>query len=293
MRRRDLDGALLSAALDAGASFEECTPVHGLLRSAGGSAGSAPPIGGVIVGTARRPVSLPSRVVIAADGRRSTLTFGLKMAAHPAPKRWAIGAYFERSGPPAPMGEMHVRTGRYIGVADVPDGLTNVCLVKPSAGGDCEFADPAALLARELAREPLLGPRFGGRPPVAPRAVLGPLAVDVVAEPPDGLILAGDAAGFVDPMTGDGLRFAVGGGELAAQAALDALAAGWEGVHGRLHRARRREFAAKWRFNRLLRGLVARRLGVHAASIAGRVAPSLVGILVARAGDCHVTTEST
>jgi 2-polyprenyl-6-methoxyphenol hydroxylase-like FAD-dependent oxidoreductase len=28
--------------------------------------------------------------------------------------------------------------------------------------------------------------------------------------------LAGDAAGFIDPMTGDGLRFAVQGGELAA-----------------------------------------------------------------------------
>ena len=33
------------------------------------------------------------------------------------------------------------------------------------------------------------------------------------------VLLAGDAAGFVDPMTGDGLRFAVEGGELAARAA--------------------------------------------------------------------------
>ena len=38
-----------------------------------------------------------------------------------------------------------------------------------------------------------------------------------------GLLLAGDAAGFVDPMTGDGLRFAVRGAELAADAALAAL----------------------------------------------------------------------
>ena len=49
--------------------------------------------------------------------------------------------------------------------------------------------------------------------------VLGPLAVDAVPglTPPRGLLLAGDAAGFIDPMTGDGLRFAVRGGELAAQ----------------------------------------------------------------------------
>ena len=40
----------------------------------------------------------------------------------------------------------------------------------------------------------------------------------------DGLLVAGDAAGFIDPMTGDGLLFAVRGGELAAEAALEAVA---------------------------------------------------------------------
>ena len=33
-----------------------------------------------------------------------------------------------------------------------------------------------------------------------------------------GLLLAGDAAGFIDPMTGDGLRFAFAGARLAADA---------------------------------------------------------------------------
>ena len=56
--------------------------------------------------------------------------------------------------------------------------------------------------------------------------VLGPLAVNARAAGCPGLLLAGDAAGFVDPMTGDGLRFALRGGELAAQAALDELASG-------------------------------------------------------------------
>ena len=83
----------------------------------------------------------------------------------------------------------------------------------------------------------------------------------------DGLLLAGDAAGFIDPMTGDGLRFAVRGGELAAAAALDALEHGWAGVHARLAAAtRRREFAAKWRFNRALRTLVSSPPAVRAAA---------------------------
>ena len=54
---------------------------------------------------------------------------------------------------------MHVRRGCYIGVAPVPGGLTNVCLVKPSGAADPALADPAELLARALARDPMLRAR--------------------------------------------------------------------------------------------------------------------------------------
>ena len=57
-------------------------------------------------------------------------------------------------------------------------------------------------------------------------------------------------------MTGDGLRFAVRGAELAALAALDALEHGWQRRARAAGDRRRAEFAAKWRFNRLLRSLV-------------------------------------
>ena len=89
--------------------------------------------------------------------------------------------------------------------------------------------------------------------------------------PVAGLLLAGDAAGFIDPMTGDGLRFAVRGGVLAADAALEALASGWNGVHARLATARRRrEFGAKWRFNRALRAIVASPAAVRVGACAAR-----------------------
>ena len=101
------------------------------------------------------------------------------------------------------------------------------------------------------------------------------------AAPPDGLLLAGDAAGFVDPMTGDGLRFAVRGGELAAAAALEALEHGWDGVQARLARARRREFSAKWRFNRALRRLVGSPAAVHLATWGARIVPSVVRSVIA------------
>jgi flavin-dependent dehydrogenase len=108
--------------------------------------------------------------------------------------------------------------------------------------------------------------------------------MDVRDESRDGLLLAGDAAGFVDPITGDGLRFAVRGGELAAAAALDALTHGWDGVHDRLRRARHRAFSAKYRFNRALRLLVSSPRLIDAAALGARVAPAVLRRV--NAGDC-------
>ena len=210
---------------------------------------------------------------------------------------------------------MHIRAGRYIGVAPVPEGLTNVCLVLPvsrrsfdgpnagpsvgsnvgpsfSSGAYPDFSDPEALLRRELNRDDVLRDRFAGARLVKPPVVLGPLAVDAVDRTLDGLILAGDAAGFIDPMTGDGLRFAVRGGELAAAAALDALQHGWANVHARLRMARQREFAAKWRFNRMLRTLVAWPAALRVAAAGARVSPGVVRAIIARAGDCDLAEDS-
>jgi flavin-dependent dehydrogenase len=233
-----------------------------------------------------------ARVTIATDGRRSTLAFGLGLARHPVnPRRWAIGAYFEENRTVAPLGEMHVRRGRYIGVAPLAGNATNVCLVKPASGDTCEFRDPAALLAREIATEPELRDRFAGARLLHPPTMLGPLAVDGVDRWVDGLLLAGDAAGFIDPMTGDGLRFAVRGAELEAEAALRVLEHGWSGVHAALASARRREFGPKWRFNRTLRALVASPAAVHAATLGASLAQLVVRRLIVRAGDCEVATR--
>jgi len=171
----------------------------------------------------------------------------------------------------------------------VPGNIANVCLVQPSGAGDADLRDPERALFRGLAADPVLRDRFANARLLRPPIVLGPLAVDVTGGSVDGLILAGDAAGFIDPMTGDGLRFAVRGAELAALAALRALEHGWAGIHSRLAADRRQEFAGKWRFNRALRALVASPLAVQAAARGARFAPGVVRALVARAGDCDIT----
>jgi flavin-dependent dehydrogenase len=283
--RSELDWQLLQHAMRAGASFDSSVVVRDALVSENRPGRT---LSGVTAASGGRLSDIRARVTIAADGRRSTLAFGLGLARHPPrPRRWAIGAYFQGS-PQATVGEMHIRRGRYIGVAPLAGGLANVCLVKPASAGDCDFRDPTALLIREIEREPELRDRFRAAQMVRPPVMLGPLAVDATGGSVDGLILAGDAAGFVDPMTGDGLRFAVRGGELAAVAALEALEHGWDGVHARLATRRQREFASKWRFNRALRALVGTPAAVRTGAAAARVAPALIQSLVAFAGDCNI-----
>ena len=71
-----------------------------------------------------------------------------------------------------------------------------------------------------------------------------------------------------------------------AAAALDALGHGWYGVHPRLSRNRRAEFATKWRFNRAVRSLVASRSAVAMAAAGARFMPSVLRRAMVYAGDC-------
>ena len=104
-----------------------------------------------------------------------------------------------------------------------------------------------------------------------------------------GLLLAGDAAGFIDPMTGDGLRFALTGAELAAAVALEVFAGSLpiDRAHLELARRRRAAFRAKWRFNRALRSLVSSPRGVAAAAVAREAVPSVFERMIRYAGDCR------
>ena len=285
--RRDFDWMLLQDAVNAGVQFEPGVAVRSAIVEGGCVAGVRVTVNGKDQGQGSE---LRAKITIAADGRRSTLAFGLGLASHPIrPRRWALGAYIDVAGDAAParFGEMHVRGSHYIGVAPVPGGLTNVCLVTPWHAGDSQLGDPRKAIARALASDRLLRDRFAGALMATAPVVLGPLAVDGRDQAIDGLVLAGDAAGFIDPMTGDGLRFAIGGAELAAAAARDALTDGWQGVHARLAQARRKAFARKWRFNRAVRSLAGSTSAVAMAAAGARLAPGVLRRAMIYAGDCE------
>ena len=280
--RREFDAALVMAAAGAGARVDQGVLVQEPIID---TSGDVVRVTGLAVrggdGTSRR---ITAPIVIAADGRYSRVARALHLSRSTLrPRRWAIGAYFENVGAMTRFGEMHVRATHYIGVAPLPGSLTNACVVTPTPGGQ----PPAELLSATLRADSQLRDRFAQARMVSPAICLGPLGVDCDGAGVPGLLLAGDAAGFVDPMTGDGLRFAMRGAELAAHEALHALEHGTASAHLRLLAARRREFAAKWRFNRTMRWLVGYPGTVRAARYGAVCLPQLLQRAIRYAGDVH------
>jgi flavin-dependent dehydrogenase len=280
--RQVLDQWLLERAIAAGAAIEEGVVVRDAAITDGR-------VGGLIAtGRTGQSLTHPARMVIAADGRRSAIAIGRGLSRQPKrPRRWAIGAYFSDVAGVTSLGEMHVRRGHYIGVAPIPGGLTNACLVVSHDRGDLPLAQPADALNRFIRADPELSVRFERARAVSAPVMLGPMAVDVDAAGETGLLLAGDAAGFIDPMTGDGLRFALLGAELAAAVVQEVMAGSLpvERAHRALGARRQAAFQAKWRFNRTLRSLVASPSSVTAAAAMAKVVPSLFSRMISYAGD--------
>ena len=187
--------------------------------------------------------------------------------------------YFSDVAGMTSLGEMHVRRGHYIGVAPVPGGLTNACLVVPHDAATLPLAQPADALDR------LLAGRSGvvralcrrARRRAADHARTDGGGYDTRSGEP-GLLLAGDAAGFIDPMTGDGLRFALVGAELAAAIVKEVFAGSLpiDRAHLELAERRRRRFNRSGGSIARLRALVASPASVTRRSSDGsRVAVAL------------------
>ncbi len=282
--RRDLDMWLVAQAIAAGARFEPGWVAQSALTI---ESGPTTAVRGLVLRDSAGTVTrMPASVTIAADGRRSAVAKSVGLCTQPlAPRRWAYGSYFpaDTAADGEIFGEMHVRSGWYAGVVRVPGDRVNVCVVidQPPAG-----RPPIDLMRDYLAADPELGRRFGAQEPLGPVSILGPLAVDASAPGVPGLFTAGDAAGFIDPMTGDGLNLAMRGALLAADESMRVLESGdWDGAVERLNERRHREFGTKLRFNRFVRGLTSSTAGVHTAGWAARVAPGLVRRVIVQAGD--------
>jgi len=93
-------------------------------------------------------------------------------------------------------------------------------------------------------------------------------------------------------MTGDGLRFALRGGVLAAEAALDELGSR-QPAFGRLAEWRAKEFSMKWRLNRALRRIVGSPRALDLAAFVSKGWPTPVEYLIGVAGDVRLARTRT
>lgn len=184
--------------------------------------------------------ALRARLLIAADGMRSAVARRLGLLRGLPDGRFTAGAYFSGvSGPPE--GELHLGDGLYGGVARFGDGTANVCLALPrTLYRGRSAAEAFALGLRGL---PVLGETVSGWRPLSPFRVTGPIGFARRAVSAAGVLLAGDAAGQVEPLTGQGIAAALRSGLDAAEEAHRALETGDLSAIS-LHRYDRRRAAA-------------------------------------------------
>jgi menaquinone-9 beta-reductase len=196
--RFDLDYALLEAARHAGVDIREQTSVGAVRQVA--------ETGNFEVQT---PLSTASaRAVVNSTGRWSQLTQPQAINGN----KWiGLKAHY-REAKPSPTVDLYFFDGGYCGVQPVgPDAVNACAMVRADAAHSLEevFARQAELWQRSRAWEPLF-----------PAITTSPLYFRSPQPESNGMLMAGDAAAFIDPFAGDGISLALHSGKLAAESLL-------------------------------------------------------------------------
>ena len=203
-----LDAALLDEARARGVEVRENFRVRDVLLSDKKAKG--------VVGPSY--ATLEADLVVGADGLNSIVARAVGARGLPAwPRRLGLVAHFSGVDWPEDYGWMLVGPRDYIGVAPLNNsGLLTVGLVRRmpiTRLGSASSAIEASLyqypeLEKRLTKGRMSGPVLG----------IGPLSRRVKKPAGAGYALVGDAAGFFDPFTGEGIFRALRGAQLLAAA---------------------------------------------------------------------------
>ena len=160
-------------------------------------------------------------LVVAADGRRSLLARRL----HPAlcgpsrsgPRSW-FGLRTHLAADPGVLEgrvELHVFDGGYAGLAGVEDRRLNLCTLARAGALRACGGRPERLLRERILANPAARERIGEARPVGRWSSVGPLGWGARKPAAAGALFVGDAAGTIDPWSGDGMSHALRSAELA------------------------------------------------------------------------------
>lgn len=207
----------------------------------------------------RSGVVVEAAVVIGADGRHGVVARQCSLHQPPPPTRRAtVHAIFTEVGGCEPFGEMHLPgDGTYVGVNPGGEGRVNITWV----GGLDAARETAPRLKERLVALPSLRERFSGAHLEGEVRLLAPLEVRARRCFGDRVLLAGDAAGFLDPLTGEGMFGALGAGAVAGAVAARAARAGDASQRSlaAYARERRRVLGRKEGLNRFFQWMLNRR----------------------------------
>ena len=216
--RERLDALLLEAACEAGARVV-WGRVEALERD-------GDRITGVVVRDGSgETASLSARCVVGADGIGSIVARKAGLSRPPVGvRRFALGGHYAGFGDLGGFVEMYAGAGAYFALNPLSGDRTNVMVVVREeqlaewAGAvDEGLRGKAAALGR--------GHRsFDGVARCGERVSIGPLAHDVHRAGAPGVLLVGDAAGFLNPFTGQGVFLALASARGAAAALQGAFA---------------------------------------------------------------------
>lgn len=270
--RARLDPMLLELAQGSGATFVPNFQACDLLWQGGRVTGVIGRQGGAH-GHYRAPL------VVGADGRHSVVARRIgTVRQHRGLDRMAVVAYLRGVRREDEVGEIFLARGRYAILNPIGPGLTNLGLVvdrRALAHG----VDPRRSLWDTAARLPGLAERLAAAEVVAPVRCLGPLAHRATQLATPGALLVGDAAGFLDPFTGEGIYAALRSAEMATRVALA------ESPPREYAEAWRQEFLPKWRLATWLQRAIRRPWSAEFLAMLLSAAPTGTATLMAAFGD--------
>jgi flavin-dependent dehydrogenase len=248
--------------------------------------------GGAVVGVEavdRGGAALTFRapIVVAADGRASTVAQRLGCRHPHRLTRMALVTYVSGLADCHDFGEIYVDPPDYAILNPLAPERINVSLVVP-LGHAAPWSDRLEdFFVARVRQVPHLARRLAGARREAPLQAMGPLAYRVTPPRERGVLLVGDAAGFYDPFTGEGIYAALRGAELAADAIAGAARAGdvASAAPGAYRRARHAAFADKERVTRVLQFLIAHRGLANAAARWLARRPAALAALLGVIGD--------
>jgi len=289
VRRAVFDHALLRAAQAQGAQFLERHTFTALRRDADGRV-----VGAELRDPADEPVDVRARLVIGADGVHSRVAQQLGVQRQ---ERWlqqfALVAHFEGVAP-LPTAEVHLLRGGFFAATTVDDDLFGLNLVVPQKQlRERSERSWDEFVAARFDAAPELAERLRGARRLRPWRGVGPFAYTTRTQTVPGAALVGDAAGYVDPLTGEGIYFALFGARALGRQVLRAFDRPAEeaAAMADYRRERSRELAPRLRVARLLqRGLRSPWI-VRRFVSALRRWPSLADLVVTLSGDTAHPSE--